>query len=352
MVEYRPSYVLYRGRIEWDLNEFRDCLEIVKTGRNNFVKLSPVLEFEVCPTDKSKVCAINWHIIIVGSNCSITSVGSNCSRTSVGSNCSTTSNAFKVYVSLASKGCGVDGTIGIKGSLTVSCENKDTIENRVSYKDLSINSAYNRGNFFDWSFPIESIPHASSVKLVCNLVAYDLNSESVPPTSTTQLSISPTVKRVDDDCMRQYDEELTQLLNKDRLEGTNTDTVLVIGKTEYKVHKFVLAVRSDFFKTRFSDRWDMKDGAVHTVDMNDTDLTGDIIEPLLCGVYTGKVESQEMALKLLPVTDKYQFKKLKAICESVISSQLNKQNVLEIYVLAKQCDARDLMAKCEILVNL
>ncbi len=333
MVEYRPSYVLYRGRIEWNLNEFRDCLEILKTGLNSFVKRSPVLKFEVCSTDKSKVCAINWHIATLGYDCK-------------------TYNTFSVYVSLASKGCGVDGTIGIKGSLTVSCENKDTIENKVSYTYLSIKSAYNHGSFFDWSFPIESIPHTSSVKLVCNLVAYDLNGESVPPTSTTQLSISPTVIHVDDDCMRQYDEELTQLLNKDRLEGTNTDTILIVGKAEYKVHKFVLSVRSDFFKARFSDRWDAKDSAVHTVDMNDTDLTEDVIEPLLCGVYTGKVESQEMALKLLPVTDKYQFKKLKAICESVISSQLNKQNVLEIYVLAKQCDAQDLMAKCEILVNL
>ena len=117
-----------------------------------------------------------------------------------------------------------------------------------------------------------------------------------------------------------YNEELAHSLNKDRMQGNHIDAILKQGEVEYKVHKCVLAVQSDFFKTRFSDRWDVKDGAVHTVDMNDTDLTGDIIEPLLCGVYTGKVESQEMALKLLPVTDKYQFKKLKAICESIICS--------------------------------
>ncbi len=102
------------------------------------------------------------------------------------------------------------------------------------------------------------------------------------------------------------------LLNKDRMQGNHIDAILKQGEVEYKVHKCVLAVQSDFFKTRFSDRWDVKNG-----------------------VYTGKVESQEMALKLLPVTDKYQFKKLKAICESVISSQLNKQNVLEIIHTSK-----------------
>ncbi len=157
------------------------------------------------------------------------------------------------------------------------------------------------------------------------------------------------LKYIHGDSMRQYSEELSHFLNEDRLLGANTDAILKYGEAEYKVHKCILAVQSDFFKARFS--WDVKDGAVHTVDMYDTDLTEDIIEPLLCGVYTGKVESQEMALKLLPVTDKYQFKKLKAICESIICSQLSKESVLEMYGFAKNCNAQELIAKCEMLIK-
>ena len=148
----------------------------------------------------------------------------------------------------------------------------------------------------------------------------------------------------------QYGDDLAHTLDKDRKEGVSTDAILKQGQMEYRVHQCVLAVQSDFFKARFSDRWEEKDETC-TVDMNDSDLSPELLEALISGAYTGKVKCFEMALKLLPVSDKYQFKKLKVICESTISSHLIRDNVLDIYLLAKQCGAKELQKKCEVLVK-
>ncbi len=57
-----------------------------------------------------------------------------------------------------------------------------------------------------------------------------------------------------------HEEMVIDTLEKDRKTGISTDTVLKLGETEFKVHKCVLSLQSDFFKARFSDRWDSKDG--------------------------------------------------------------------------------------------
>ena len=54
---------------------------------------------------------------------------------------------------------------------------------------------------------------------------------------------------------------------------------------------------------RFSDQWEMKDGAAQTVDLNDPDLSPVLLEAFITGAYTGKVENFDVAMKLLPVAD-------------------------------------------------
>lgn len=46
-----------------------------------------------------------------------------------------------------------------------------------------------------------------------------------------------------------YSKELNQALDKDRKEGIAIDTILKYGDKELKVHKCVLIIQSDFFKT-------------------------------------------------------------------------------------------------------
>ena len=64
------------------------------------------------------------------------------------------------------------------------------------------------------------------------------------------------------------------------------------------------------------------------------------------------MENFDVAMKLLPVADKYQFQKLKEVCESVISSNLTRDNVMTIYLLADQFSAVGLQKKCETLIKM
>ncbi len=146
-----------------------------------------------------------------------------------------------------------------------------------------------------------------------------------------------------------YADDISLELDKDRKVGLMTDAVLKIGNEEFKVHKCILALQSDFFKARFSDRWDSKDQIM--VDMNDQDLDAELLEGLIEGVYKGKVNDLDMALKLLPLVDKYQFSRLKTVCEAVIASHLNLENVLTYFALAKQHSALNLEQRCDSLLR-
>ena len=187
------------------------------------------------------------------------------------------------------------------------------------------------------------------ITVFCTYQLYDLN----PGTISAQ-SIEEDGKASDlhNKPQPQCTEALALILDKDRVAGVSTDAVLKHGDKECKVHKWVLSLQSDFFKARFSDRWEVKDGAAQTVDLNDPDLSPVLLEALISGTYTGKVENFDVAMKLLPVADKYQFQKLKEVCEGTISSNLTRSNVLSIHLLASQFSAIELQKKCEALVKM
>jgi len=167
----------------------------------------------------------------------------------------------------------------------------------------------------------------------CTCQAYDI---TLPP--SFELDVPPV-----------FVDDLSLELEKDRSVGMTTDAILEIDNKKFKVHKCVLALQSDFFKARFSDRWEGNEQMV--VNMNDPDLDVDLLEALLVGVYTGKVKDLDMALKLLSVADKYQFSRLKKVCEAVIASNLDLDNVLTYFSLAKQFDALDLQKRCDSLLR-
>ena len=138
--------------------------------------------------------------------------------------------------------------------------------------------------------------------------------------------------------------DLAELFYHDCEDKQFTDAVLKLGDEEFNVHKIVLKMQSDFFKTRFDQLWSEKEGNV--VDMNDPDLDHELLQALITGAYTGKVSNPDMALKLLPIANKYQFLALKRICESMILSQLKAENALSYLILADQHKARDLKRRC------
>ena len=183
------------------------------------------------------------------------------------------------------------------------------------------------------------IPHRdipNHMKIDCKIEAFKLPSKPLTvPTATP-----PPAPHHD----------LTELFHQDCKMGQFTDAVLKLGDEEFNVHKIVLRMQSDFFKTRFDQLWSEKEGNV--VDMNDPDLDHKLLQALITGAYTGKVSNPDMALKLLPIVDKYQFPVLKLICESMILSQLKTENAISYLILADRHKASDLKRRCiEVCMN-
>lgn len=137
---------------------------------------------------------------------------------------------------------------------------------------------------------------------------------------------------------------LAQRFQQDCKEGQFTDAVLKFGDKKFNVHKLILRMQSDFFKTRFDQLWEEKEGNV--VDMNDSDLDSDLLQAMVTGAYTGEVADTSIALKLLPVVDKYQFNGLKQTCERMILSQLKVENAISCLILAEQHKANKLKKRC------
>ena len=331
MASHKSSFLLYQGSQEWQVNEPRDCFEFGQTGCT-FNKRTPELEFSVPLSNGSNSYGIFWNIHLQAYS----------------GDCVDGKPAFRVNINTQTKGKIIGKNIGVKGSLTILDETNNILVEDLKYYNCLKGNIAITGGYLYWPIQLEKIPpKCPFIKIFCTFQAYDPNDAviSTQQSPTQPQEASPTKAQL------HYGDELVQTLDKDRKEGVSTDAILKQGQSEYRVHKCVLAVQSDFFKARFSDRWEEKDGA-YTVDMNDSDLSPEILEALISGAYTGKVKCFEMALKLLPVTDKYQFKKLKVICESIISSQLTRDNVLDIYLLAKQCGAKELQKKCEVLVKI
>ena len=330
MASHKSSFLLYQGSQEWQVSEPRDCFEVGQTGCT-FNKRTPEIEFSVPLSNGSNSCGIFWNIHLQAYSGDIVD----------------SKPAFRVNINTQTKGYAIGKIIGVKGSLTILDEtNNIVVEGLKSYSHCKGNAAINSNLY--WPIAIENIsPRCPFIKIFCTYQAYDPNDVVI----STQQSPTQTQETSPTKAQLQYGDDLVDTLDKDRREGISTDAILKQGQREYRVHKCVLAVQSDFFKARFSDRWEEKDGA-YTVDMDDSDLSPELLEALISGAYTGKVKCFEMALKLLPVTDKYQFKKLKMICESTISSRLTRDNVLDIYLLAKQCGAKELQKKCEVLVKI
>ena len=169
-----------------------------------------------------------------------------------------------------------------------------------------------------------------SMKVICNVKVFQLDRSAV------QLSAPLAAPHHD---------HLGQALNKDRKDGLFTDAALKLGDKEYKVHKVVLGLQSDFFKARFSEHW-KENRPNSSVDMNDSDLNHELLECLLTCAYTEKVATADDAMKLLPITDKYQFHQLQLICEEMILNKVDPENILSYLILANQYRASTLEKKC------
>lgn len=128
--------------------------------------------------------------------------------------------------------------------------------------------------------------------------------------------------------IKSLSEDFSNLLNSEKF----VDFTLVVKGKVFKIHRVVLAARSDFFAKMFSANMQ------EAVDAN-AELKGiEIItfEEVLHYIYTGSVTATacRISIDLYAAADFYQIDGLKSICISDIRKNLSESNALDAYKLA------------------
>jgi BTB/POZ domain/Leucine rich repeat len=110
-----------------------------------------------------------------------------------------------------------------------------------------------------------------------------------------------------------------------------SDFTIIAGSKKFLVHKFVLAIHSSVFDTIF--KTNMKE--CNEGKMEIKEFSEEAIEDFLRFFYTAEISSDENAMELFMLADKYDVHHLKTVAEEMISRNVDEQNVLEVYLFGK-----------------
>jgi hypothetical protein len=127
------------------------------------------------------------------------------------------------------------------------------------------------------------------------------------------------------DCLNVLSCDMSKLLTDDEL----SDVTFVVEDREIKVHKLILAARSQVFRTMLSV--DMKEKNENRVIL--PNVAFDAVKEFLKFLYSAKVNVSAHAKDLLILAEMYEINDLKEICEVTLLSQINKENALDILFL-------------------
>ena len=138
---------------------------------------------------------------------------------------------------------------------------------------------------------------------------------------------------------------LGKIMDENRRKNFFTDVTLVTAdKKEFRAHKAILAAQSNFFKTRFSSRWQdqRSSGKVELAD-----VPGNVMEVMLSYMYTGEVAAiEEVAISVLPFAEEYGLEGLRKMCEQSLAESLTSDNVVDLLITANAHNALDLKKVC------
>jgi hypothetical protein len=183
---------------------------------------------------------------------------------------------------------------------------------------------------FEQCIPLFKVQDSRSIVVECVI---KVSPEAPPPLLTNKHNFS-----------------LSRFMEEARQNDLFTDVVLVAEGKEYKAHKVVLASQSQFFKTRFADRW-VSPTARGSRGGNDrvslTDVPGVIMEAMLAYMYTGKVEDiGNIAQQLLPAAEEYGLVGLRQLCEEELIQSLTSKTVVNMLIHAADHNAPGLKKAC------
>ena len=141
---------------------------------------------------------------------------------------------------------------------------------------------------------------------------------------------------------------LSKLMDENRRKNLFTDITLVAAdKKEFRAHKAILAAQSDFFKTRFSSRWQDQKTSESSEKVELADVPGNVMEVMLSYMYTGEVAAiEEVAISVLPFAEEYGLEGLRKMCEQSLAESLTSDNAVDLLITANAHNALDLKKVC------
>ncbi|KAH9402552.1 hypothetical protein TYRP_016080 [Tyrophagus putrescentiae] len=152
-----------------------------------------------------------------------------------------------------------------------------------------------------------------------------------------QVQFSPAVAANGED---KFKSNLKSLLDS----GEHSDVVIVVGKTQFPVHKNILSTHSPVFQALFRTHDTVEERENKVII---SDVSADTMKDFLQFIYTGvKPKDDRLTMSLLIVADKYQVDALKALCEDGLSQSLSTKDVVSLYLQADLYNALNLKAKC------
>ncbi|XP_065199982.1 speckle-type POZ protein B-like [Planococcus citri] len=120
------------------------------------------------------------------------------------------------------------------------------------------------------------------------------------------------------------------------------DFTVSIGDEQFRVHKAILAARSEVFASMFKHNLkEQNENCLKIIDMDQT-----VFREMLRYIYTGNLSKlEEMAVDLLPAAEKYNLQELKTMCEHQLVNRLSAKNAVDCLLLADMYGAGFLKKK-------
>lgn len=230
------------------------------------------------------------------------------------------------------KTCFINDKVGTKNVFEDQTVFEYTIERR-RYTTLWQLSAKDLSNMYP------DIQNRGYITIACafcesngSILPVTLRTDVTPSSDTDQSPESqnpnPTIRNsplVDDSLSHDF----SKLLNKKLM----SDIQLKCGERTFSAHKTILAARSSVFSTKFQNKTaESSSGTIYIEDIDDS-----LMDIFLKYLYSGNIHddlTEEIALNLYEVGEKYAMYGLMKICSNFLTQNMKKDNFLNILSLA------------------
>jgi len=124
---------------------------------------------------------------------------------------------------------------------------------------------------------------------------------------------------------------LQQFFTDSKIRDETSDFKIICEGEELKCHKFILGLRSDFFKTMFNG--DYKEANQGFLNIEEFKIK--TMKSFHKYLYSDSIDQCEVDVDLLRAAHMYDFKRLVGECEYELSLKINEENVKEMFDVAR-----------------